>query len=247
MANSASLEIAEQVLPRGLLATLTLLFDSPFEGAMLVGGTALAGFYASHRRSDDLDIFTSSELDFAEARRRVEDLVKHGVELTQQHSSPHFHRSVARHHDYSFTVDVVRDENLFRVGAAHLAGNIRVADLCTLMMTKAATLVSRCSEKDLFDLLWLDKHFEPATPERLLMLGQEIDGGMDAESVLMSLAGAQLSEKSCHFGLREADGPRSIFNSVVEFKQSLEQAFARYLETLPMPPLGHALKALKPR
>ena len=27
---------------------------------MLVGGTALAGFYAGHRRSDDLDLFVGS-------------------------------------------------------------------------------------------------------------------------------------------------------------------------------------------
>ena len=50
--------LAAEVLPPPLYRALTHVFAQGIDGAMLVGGTALAGYYAGHRRSDDLDLFT---------------------------------------------------------------------------------------------------------------------------------------------------------------------------------------------
>ena len=52
--------LAAQILPPPLYRALTHLSAQDLNGVMLVGGTALAGYYAGHRRSDDLDLFTEA-------------------------------------------------------------------------------------------------------------------------------------------------------------------------------------------
>ena len=46
---------------------------------MLVGGTALAGYYAGHRRSDDLDLFVRDEAACRAAVLAVKSLVTLGA------------------------------------------------------------------------------------------------------------------------------------------------------------------------
>ena len=58
LAREPQSSLAEQVLPGPLYQALTHVFGQGVSGCMLVGGTALAGYYAGHRRSDDLDLFT---------------------------------------------------------------------------------------------------------------------------------------------------------------------------------------------
>ena len=50
-------ELAKRVLPAQLHAALAHVFAQGIRDRMLVGGTAIAGYYAGHRRSDDLDLF----------------------------------------------------------------------------------------------------------------------------------------------------------------------------------------------
>ncbi len=121
---------------------------------MLVGGTALAGFYAGHRRSDDIGLFVQDELSFAEAKLTVASLDQLGAVLTQQHSSLHF---------------------------------------------------------------------------------------------LMCLASARVSREACDFALAGGPSKDSIFETISLFKTELEHAFANYLEELPVPPLGLALRQIKKR
>ena len=60
MGDQPDLSLARRVLPAPLLRALQHVFAQGLSGCMLVGGTALAGFYAGHRRSDDLDLFTET-------------------------------------------------------------------------------------------------------------------------------------------------------------------------------------------
>ena len=55
------------MLPFPLLQALRHVFAQGLNDCVLVGGTALAGFYAGHRRSDDLDLFTGSATAFTQA------------------------------------------------------------------------------------------------------------------------------------------------------------------------------------
>ena len=82
------------------------------------------------------------------------------------------------------------DPNLFAVGSGSEADDgVMVADLDTLLKMKAATLVSRASEKDLYDLSWIFAHHRLLDLPALIGLGQEVDGGMNGEGLLISLVG----------------------------------------------------------
>ena len=69
-----SLDLARTVLPHGLLKALEFIAESSSADTMLVGGTALAGFYAGHRRSEDLDLFCKSDEAFIATRLAVKAL-----------------------------------------------------------------------------------------------------------------------------------------------------------------------------
>ena len=167
--------LAAKTLPRPLYRALQHVFHQGVTDCMLVGGTALAGYYAGHRRSDDLDLFTRD----AEAQRAmtlaVGALADLGATLDAKQSSAQFHSVLCSLDNHRFTARVVLDSNLFRVGHATQADDgVWVADLETLLRQKAATLVSRCSEKDLYDLRWLFGRFSHLTLETLLELAAPI-------------------------------------------------------------------------
>jgi hypothetical protein len=137
------------------------------------------------------------------------------------------------------------DENLFRVGKGLSVGPICVATRETLLMCKAATLVSRCTEKDLYDLWWFREQGADLSPQQLVCLGSKIDAGMDAESVLISLTSTALSETACDFALAGGPTVATTYQRIVALKAALETAFGDYLENLPPPPLAKTLRRLK--
>jgi hypothetical protein len=245
MAKLPDAALAARVLPSSLLRALEHLYAEDCADVMLVGGTALAGYYAGHRRSDDLDLFAKDRIAFDYMRRRVQAIAEIGAELRQQRTAPEFSRTLAELNQHRFTVDVVLDSNLFRVGEALQAGQVRVASLRTLLMCKAATLVSRCSEKDLYDLLWLCRNDEQVGPEELVELGQRIDAGVEAESILIALTSTTPSKDACGFVLEDGPTPAEAYQQIVEFKHALETSFGDYLEKLSVPPLGTTLRRLR--
>lgn len=110
---------------------------------------------------------------------------------------------------------------------------------------KAATLVSRCSEKDLFDLAWLFARFEGLTIEDLVRLGNEIDGGVNAESVLSSVSGAILSKEACDFALDPKVTKADVYSEIVELKRNLVTGLLSHLESKPVPELGKLVRKLE--
>ncbi|MFH1810570.1 MAG: nucleotidyl transferase AbiEii/AbiGii toxin family protein [Pseudomonadota bacterium] len=212
---------------------------------MLVGGTALAGFYAGHRRSDDLDLFTRSEFDQRATLLAVRSLAEIGAELLDARQSAQYFHASARLDGHLFTIDVVLDPQLFEVGGFHvLEGGLHVASLDTLLCTKAATLVSRCSEKDLFDLLWIMAHVELTLPQ-LIERGRRVDSGLDEEALLISLNGARLSEDACGFGVAAEDTPRRVLQQVSELRGELLSSLSADLHKRPSPPLGKTVQKIR--
>src|SRR5690606_15459509 len=150
--------------PKPLWEAIEFVFGQSLSGSALAGGTCLAGFYAGHRRSDDMDLFVRDQLSFKATVLAVKELTKKNYNILDEMQSQQYYHALLKHHKHSFTVDVVLDENLFRVGQfIELKNHIVVASLETLLKMKAATLVSRCSEKDLFDLCWLFDKFPQMT------------------------------------------------------------------------------------
>jgi hypothetical protein len=211
---------------------------------VLVGGTALAGYYAGHRRSDDLDLFCRNAVAFEALRRLVPTLQALGAKVQPQHTTPVFHRSLVELDGHSFTIDAVLDENLFRVGHTQMCEGVTVATLQTLLMCKAATLISRCSEKDLYDLVWICARDEQLQLADLIELGHQIDGGVDAESLLISLTGSTVSERACNFALSGGPSAAQICEQIVAFKGALQDAIAAHLQGQSPTPLARTVALL---
>ncbi len=213
---------------------------------MLVGGTALSGFYAGHRRSDDLDLFVKDDGSFKATRLAVKSLTRIGAEIVEIQNSNQYFNAVSALDGHRFTVDIVLDENLFVVGDFHMAkGNIVVADLPTLLKTKAAALLSRCGEKDLYDLIWLLDEFNQTSIGELIELGSEVDAGMDAEFLLFNISNTELRQDACNFAIGQIPSPKEIFSQITEFKKKLIQNLQAYLENVSPPVLGEVVKRLK--
>jgi hypothetical protein len=172
LARTPQSSLAAETPPTGLYAALRHVFSHGIDDAMLVGGTGLAGYYAGHRRSDALDIFTEGTLAHRETVGAVRSLGEIGGSLAGERSSARFYHATCELQGHQFTVQVVLDPNLFAVGSGIEAGDgVVVADLETLLKMKAATLVSRAGEKDLYDLAWffeqapdLDVRNQPPPP-----------------------------------------------------------------------------------
>lgn len=242
-------EVASKVLPAPLLAAIRAVFAANGSGITLVGGTALAGFFAGHRRSDDMDLFTIDGDAQKMAVYAVKSITEKGVRLAKERQSPHYYHAVASWNDHDFTIDVVIDQNLFRVGKFQTsAQGITVASLETLLKMKLATLVSRCSEKDLFDLAWLFEHYRHPDVSEIIKLAKEIDGGFDSESALISIAGATPRIEACNFSVEFGVTPEAAHRRVLAAREGLLASLIDYL-TLeqPTPKIGKLIRALRPR
>jgi len=232
------------VLPAPLYRALQHVFAQGVADIMLVGGTALAGYYAGHRRSDDLDLFVRDTSAFQAAVHATESLTTLGCGLEPRQRTAQFYDATCALSGHAFTAQVVMDARLFEVGRACRASDgVIVAELLTLLKQKAATLVSRCSEKDLYDLQWLFRHFPALQVESLLALGTEIDAGMTAESVLLSLTGTTLRKSACDFAQNETAD--AVFRDVSDLQKTLAQRFDKLARKQAVGPVGELVRSLK--
>ncbi len=211
---------------------------------MIVGGTALAGYYAGHRKSDDLDLFASDTAAHRATTLAARSLRDVGTQITEVQNSNQFYSGSYRLDGHDFTVQVVLDPHLFEIGVAIEASDgVRVADLETLLKLKAATLLSRCSEKDLYDLKWLFGEFSDLTVEALIALGSEVDGGMNAETALTSVVGTSLSPSACGFSLSQSR--EEVFQDVESLRMQIADALDKVARKQPVPAIGELIRRLK--
>lgn len=236
--------ISKKALPPALRESLKDIFANTGQGTMLVGGTALAGYYAEHRRSDDLDLFVAGAVDFENTYRAVQLLKRKKARFMNEYHTPAYFRTEVVWLKHTFTVDIVLDENLFRVGkAVRTDDRIWVADLETLFAMKSACLISRCSEKDLFDLDWLLARSGKWEIAELIESGSKIDSGLNPESLLISLKGANLRKESCHFLL--PGSPVTVdqaYSKITSLHQMLIRKILEYEKNLPPSPEAQNLK-----
>ena len=235
-AERARIDIARRVLPTPLFDAITYIFDQGLSKTSLVGGTALSGFYAGHRRSDDIDLFVEDEFSFKAAVRAAQSLSSIGATILRERSSKQYYNGQYRLEDHFFTVDVVIDSNLYKTGSFELTGNIQTADLKTLLSMKSATLISRCSEKDLYDLIWLFGHFSELSLSDLIETGKLIDHGLSEESILISLAGTTLKLESCGFATDKS--AKAVYDEISTFKLKLEKEISTFLRSQTKSRLG---------
>ena len=243
--NEPDERLTKKALPAPLRAAIEAVFSGGLEGVALVGGTALSGYYACHRRSDDMDLFTKDSIAHDMAVRRVKELPR--TSISEERRSPTYYHALAESGGHTFTIDVVLDPNLFRVGTVHITPKrVGVISLQTLRMMKTATLVSRCSEKDLYDLVWLSKRFGNVTVEEWVTLGHQIDGGVTPESILLSLAGVTPRIAACGFAQSFGVPSEEVLKLIMEFRSSLIKTFQAHLEKAPIDrEISQLIKKLK--
>ena len=248
-------ELASRVLPAPLLQALRHVFAQGLSDCVLVGGTALAGFYAGHRRSDDLDLFAGSATAFTQAVLAVRSLRTIEVELEERSHSNQYFRAVCYHRQLAFTVDVVLDEggvshhghSVTRKtvetahGAVHggrhrvslsdtnTAGDVVVAGLPALLAMKAAALVSRCSEKDLYDLLWLFDAFPERELAELIELGRTVDRGVTGETLIYSIGSTELDRAACTFAVEFGTSAATVYSRISALRRELLTALDLHL------------------
>ncbi len=229
--------ISEKATPEPLRKALVHIFSGISDGLWLVGGTALVGYYAEHRRSDDLDLFAIDAPAHRTAVMAVKSLSQKGALLSGERTTPTYYRANIQVQNHTFTVDVVLVEFLHQIGTAKkTTEGVWVVDLPTLFATKAACLVSRCSEKDLFDLDWMIRQMENFQIADLITAGAEIDGGLTVETLLISMQGAVLRKEACGFVLPSSGvTPAQAYQTISSLRKKLVQLLLEYEKKMTPP------------
>ena len=221
--------LASRALPPSLLLSLRHIFAQGLRDCVLVRGTALAGFYAGHRRSDDLDLLTGGAAAFTQAVLAVRSLRTIEVELEERSHSNQYFRAVCDHRGLAFTVDVVLDDGGVSLNDANSDGEVVIAGLPALLAMKAAALVSRCSEKDLYDLLWLFDAFPQRRLSDLIELGQAVDRGVTGETLVYSIGSAELDQAACGFAVEFGTSAAAAFSRISALRRELLRALDHHL------------------
>lgn len=234
-----------EAIPKPLADVMQLLSQTLTEKVWLVGGTALSAYYFGHRRSDDLNLFVADEASLNIAVAAARALAKEGLTLSDESRTPLYYHANASYAGHKFTIDSVLDENVHHMGHAVKTGDgLYVADLDTLFAMKAACLVSRASEKDLFDLdylLGLLDHWDIAL---IISAGKTIDAGLDVETLLISLKGALLRKEACHFLLPHSKlKVDQVFHIITTLRDKLITKLLDYAREQPETELVKTLKA----
>lgn len=228
--------LSTKAVPAALHQALAFIFLGVTKDVWLVGGTALAGYYAEHRRSDDLDLFVANAEAFRSTVLAVKSLQSQGAVFSDERTSAFYYHVLVKYQVHEFTIDVVLDEALHRMGKGIRTddGNW-VAELNTLLAMKIATLVSRCSEKDLYDLDWLLAHCGDYALADFIELGAHVDAGVTIETLLISLQGSVLRRDACHFLLKNsAHGLDDAYRTITALKKTLLERLLAHEKKIPL-------------
>ena len=159
----------------------------------LTGGSALGLFYLDHRRSYDLDLFTSEPVDGKEVQNLVfRGAGEIGAECVALRTAPDFHRFKLTRGEEREIIDVVIDRAPQLDAEKASFDGIRVDTLREIIANKLTTLLSRTELKDVVDLYFLEKaghDLLAAIPD-----AQAKDGGWEPAVVAMLLDGLQVHE-----------------------------------------------------
>jgi hypothetical protein len=193
-------------------------------GFFLTGGAALAGYYLGHRSTNDLDLFTLDDEAFERGRFVLADVAREleaGVEA--RHHAPGFERWVVRGGDDSVVIDVVRERAPQVYGEKVVREGVRLDPVEEILANKLTTLLSRAEERDLVDVLFLERagyRVEDAIPAAM-----QKDGGFTPATLAWLLLEARIPEG--------AKLPAEV--SVAELQDYVE-ALVRRLRRAAVPP-----------
>jgi hypothetical protein len=124
----------------------------------LTGGAALAGFHLGHRATDDLDLFTTDDRAFERGRSVLLDVAASlGGTLDVRQDAPRFKRFVLTRGDDGLVIDLVRDTSYQLHAVKPERGGVRLDPPDEILANKLTTLVGRAEERDLVDVMFLER------------------------------------------------------------------------------------------
>lgn len=194
---------------RSRLTNLQRRFLEAFAGQsdafFLTGGAVLAGWVLGHRRTDDLDLFTTDGDAMADCDRFVRAAaaaIGAGVAPVQSH--PDFRRYLVRDAAESMVVDVALDRAP-QIRPKVDRGGLRTDSVEEIVANKICALVGRSEVRDLVDLYCLER--AGFKGEDFLEDAMQKDSGVTPATVAWILSGlsvpAELPEGVSPEGLRE--------------------------------------------
>jgi predicted nucleotidyltransferase component of viral defense system len=159
----------------------------------LTGGSALALFYLDHRKSYDLDLFSTHTIEWLEIDGWVKLCAQNiKAELEVVRDAPTFRRYRLVREPDAEVVDIVLDVTNQMDDVKADVDGIMVDTMREIMVNKITTLIGRAEIKDIVDLFFLEKnglriedHFEQAKLK---------DGGLDAGMMAMILDSIKIAE-----------------------------------------------------
>ncbi|MBX3202695.1 MAG: nucleotidyl transferase AbiEii/AbiGii toxin family protein [Labilithrix sp.] len=159
----------------------------------LTGGAALAEFYLGHRTTDDLDLFTTSASAFERSRHVIaavaDDL---GARLEIRQDAPGFRRYALARAGDTVIVDAVHERVPQGVGEKPRIGAIIVDPPEEILANKLTAVVGRMEERDLVDLLFLER--AGYRIEDALSLALAKDGGCTPATLAWLLSEVQVPD-----------------------------------------------------
>jgi hypothetical protein len=122
----------------------------------LSGGAALAGFHLAHRRTHDLDLFTTADVieDGEQALALMADELGATVEKIQ--TTPDFRRRIVRRGEEAVVIDLVHERAPQGPLPKQRIGNIQVDPPQEILANKLCALLSRSELRDLVDVYALE-------------------------------------------------------------------------------------------
>lgn len=160
-----------------------VLRASPDPELALAGGAALISGGLVHRRTVDLDFFTTAG-DVEDSVSSIEEALRRdGLTVERRQTTPTFVRLVVAGGDDQCQVDVAQDARMMPPGEGPLGQTIATEELAA---DKVLALFSRAAGRDFIDVYFLTRLFDKT---RLLELAKEKDPGFDA-GVFADMLGA---------------------------------------------------------
>lgn len=160
---------------------LAHLRDIPeLDAFYLTGGTALSRFYLGHRKSNDLDFFTSEEELIQPFSLKIEDaLKKEGVDVERKRGFRSFVELAVSARTESTIIHLALDSpyRLDSIVAAEEFPGLRIDSLRDLAANKLLALFGRATLRDFVDVFFLSK--EKFRKNDLIPMAKKKDPGFD--------------------------------------------------------------------
>lgn len=160
---------------------LSIVRATPFlrDNFYLTGGTALAGFYLSHRYSEDLDFFSEEEIDLLNLNSALKKIKSRlGVKRSE------FEQSYNRNLFFLyFGKKILKTEFTFfpfpRINKANTIMGLQVDSLEDIAVNKLFTIYQRVAARDYIDLYCIFQEKKMKMPELIKQAKSKFDWHID--------------------------------------------------------------------